>query len=331
MPRDDNHSLETKESVIEAASATMRYVSRNREKGRVEAPALSDLSFTIRSGERIGLVGANGAGKSTLLRLSAGILRPTKGKMFLFGKDPKRRADRALGNIGYVMGARSRLIWDLPARDSFLLHKSVYGVSDAGFADAIAEYSELFGLGDLLDKPVRKMSLGQRMKVDIALAILHRPSLLLLDEPTISLDPTTRNRLRTDLVSASRKNGTTLVLASNDLEDVRTTCDRILVLAHTRLVFDGSLETLYERTNYHRHLVVELSAPSAREIVASQLSGIGLDPSAGDVTTLQITVPLDRDEGPIIFLLQSLVGQSVRKYTWGAPTLDEVVHGLVSN
>lgn len=323
--------IETTSPVIEAVAASMRYGGRRPAKGARAVTALSDLSFRIHEGERLGLIGANGAGKSTLLRLVSGILRPSGGKVLLFGKDPARRSDRALRQIGYVMGARSRLVWDLPARDSFLLHKAVYGVGDKDYASAIAEYSEIFNLGDLLDKPVRKMSLGQRMKVDIALALMHRPSLLLLDEPTISLDPATRNRLRAALVHASRRNGTTLVLASNDLEDVRTTCDRILVLADTRIVFDGTLTALYECTNYHRHLVVELSMERSRDDVIARMAGIGLRPSArsGDATTIQFIVPPGRDEGTILALLLSLVGGSVRKYTWGAPTLDEVVHGLV--
>jgi ABC-2 type transport system ATP-binding protein len=220
--------------------------------------AVDDLSFSVETGEMVGYIGPNGAGKSTTIKMLTGILVPTAGHLRVAGLEPSRQRTELARRIGVVFGQRTTLWWDLPLRDSFELLQKIYRVEPARHRRNLEEYVELLDLGDLLDTPVRQLSLGQRMRGDITAALLHDPEILYLDEPTIGLDVVSKGRLREFLRTLNAERGTTLMLTTHDLQDIEALCDRVIVIDHGTAVFDGPLEGLHRRGESRRTLVVDL-------------------------------------------------------------------------
>ena len=225
---------------------------------RHEVLAVRDLSFDIEPGEMVGYIGPNGAGKSTTIKMLTGILVPTSGHLRVAGVEPSRHRTELARRIGVVFGQRTTLWWDLPLRDSFELLQKIYRTDPARHRANLDEFLELLDLGDLLDTPVRQLSLGQRMRGDIAAALLHDPEILYLDEPTIGLDVVSKGRLREFLRDLNTRRGTTLLLTTHDLQDIEALCDRVIVIDHGTRVFDGSLEALHRSGGSRRTLVVDL-------------------------------------------------------------------------
>jgi ABC-2 type transport system ATP-binding protein len=233
--------------------------------------AVRDVSFAVGAGEMVGYIGPNGAGKSTTIKMLTGILAPTDGHLEVAGLEPQRRRTELARRIGVVFGQRTTLWWDLPLRDSFELLQKIYRVPAERFRHNLEEYVELLDLGDLLDTPVRQLSLGQRMRGDITAALLHDPELLFLDEPTIGLDVVSKGRLREFLRTLNAERGTTLILTTHDLQDIEALCDRVIVIDHGSVVYDGPLRGLHAHGGATRTLVVDLvdaadpiSVPGAR-------------------------------------------------------------------
>jgi ABC-2 type transport system ATP-binding protein len=220
--------------------------------------AVRDVSFTVGAGEMVGYIGPNGAGKSTTIKMLTGILAPTSGHLEVAGLEPQRHRTELTRRIGVVFGQRTTLWWDLPLRDSFELLQKIYRVSPERFRRNLAEYVDLLDLGDLLDTPVRQLSLGQRMRGDITAALLHDPEILYLDEPTIGLDVVSKGRLREFLRTLNTDRGTTLVLTTHDLQDIEALCDRVIVIDRGSVVYDGALRGLHARGGATRTLVVDL-------------------------------------------------------------------------
>lgn len=220
--------------------------------------AVSDLSFSVRAGEMVGYIGPNGAGKSTTIKMLTGILTPTSGQLRVAGLEPQRDRTTLARRIGVVFGQRSTLWWDLPLRDSYELLQKIYRIAPARFESNLSRYVDLLDLGDLLDTPVRQLSLGQRMRGEITAALLHDPEILYLDEPTIGLDVVSKGRLRDFLRTLNRERGTTLILTTHDLQDIEALCDRVIVIDHGTAVFDGSLVDLHRSGGSGRTLVVDL-------------------------------------------------------------------------
>jgi ABC-2 type transport system ATP-binding protein len=220
--------------------------------------AVDDLSFTIGRGEMVGYIGPNGAGKSTTIKMLTGILVPTSGSLSVAGIDPSRNRVELTRRIGVVFGQRTTLWWDLPLRDSFELLRRIYRVDTARFRRNLVEFTELLDLGDLLDTPVRQLSLGQRMRGDIAAALLHDPEILYLDEPTIGLDVVSKGRLREFLRNVNAERDVTLLLTTHDLQDIEQLCSRVMVIDHGSLVYDGTLAGLHHEGSSTRTLVVDL-------------------------------------------------------------------------
>ncbi|HEY3015155.1 MAG TPA: ATP-binding cassette domain-containing protein [Nocardioides sp.] len=237
---------------------TVRKRSGRFRRTATKVRAVHDLSFQIDAGEMVGYIGPNGAGKSTTIKMLTGILVPTSGRLRVAGIDPSSRRTDLARRIGVVFGQRTTLWWDLPLRDSFELLQKIYRVPPERFAHNLAEYVELLDLGDLLDTPVRQLSLGQRMRGDIAAALLHDPEILYLDEPTIGLDVISKGRLREFLRTLNRERGTTLLLTTHDLQDIEALCDRVIVIDHGTAVFDGPLSELQRGDGSSRMLVVDL-------------------------------------------------------------------------
>ncbi|MGW4290191.1 ABC transporter ATP-binding protein [Streptomyces sp. NPDC004673] len=240
---------------------------------RHEVRAVDSISFTVARGEMVGYIGPNGAGKSTTIKMLTGILTPTSGTLRVAGIDPSRERTRLAHRIGVVFGQRTTLWWDLPLIDSYRLAHRMYRVPDARYRENLERCVELLELGDLLDVPVRQLSLGQRMRGDIAAALLHDPEVLYLDEPTIGLDVVSKAKVRGFLRELNTERGTTVLLTTHDLQDIEQLCSRVMVIDHGRLVYDGSLTGLHAAGDGERTLVVDLErelppieAPSARVV-----------------------------------------------------------------
>jgi len=249
-------------SLIDVKDLERTFVVRRRNgrfaRTRTEVRAVQDLTFQVGAGEMVGYIGPNGAGKSTTIKMLTGILVPTNGHLRVAGLEPSRRRTELARRIGVVFGQRTTLWWDLPLRDSFELLQKIYRIAPDRFRTNLAEYVELLSLGDLLDTPVRQLSLGQRMRGDIAAALLHDPEILYLDEPTIGLDVVSKGRLREFLRTLNAERGTTLLLTTHDLQDIEALCRRVIVIDHGTAVFDGDLVDLHRQGGSTRTLVVDL-------------------------------------------------------------------------
>lgn len=225
--------------------------------------AVDRMTFTIEPGESVGYIGANGAGKSTTIKMLTGILRATSGTVRTCGLDPQRRRQDVARRIGVVFGQRSQLWWDLPLAESFAILGSIHRLDTATTRARTDELVERLEMGPTLATPVRQLSLGQRMRAEIAAALLHRPQLLVLDEPTIGLDVLSKQRLREFLRDQRAAYGTTLLLTTHDMGDIERLCERVLLVDHGRLAFDGTLSGLAATVSARRVLVVDLAAPCA--------------------------------------------------------------------
>ncbi|HZQ05677.1 MAG TPA: ATP-binding cassette domain-containing protein [Anaerolineae bacterium] len=223
--------------------------------------AVDDISFEIGAGEIVGFLGPNGAGKTTTLKILSGLLYPTAGTVRVLGFTPQERRPEYLRRMTLVMGQKQQLTWDLPALESFLVNQAIYEISDANYKKTLAELSELLDLAPLLKKQVRKLSLGERMKCELAAALLHRPQVLFLDEPTIGLDVTMQTKIRQFIAEYNRRHGATVILTSHYMADVTALCKRVIVIDHGKLMYDGSLEELSVRIAPHKLVRVELAAP----------------------------------------------------------------------
>jgi ABC-2 type transport system ATP-binding protein len=223
--------------------------------------ALAGVSFHIEAGELVGYIGPNGAGKSTTVKILAGILVPDAGRCVVDGRVPWRDRVRHVAGIGCVFGQRTQLWWDLPVIESFELLGDIYAVPPAERRQTRDELVELLGLGALLDTPVRQLSLGQRMRCDLAAALLHRPRLLFLDEPTIGLDAPAKLAVRGFIRRLNREQGVTVILTTHDLDDMEALCSRVLVIHDGRILSDGPLDRL---RGGERHLIVDLEDENAR-------------------------------------------------------------------
>jgi ABC-2 type transport system ATP-binding protein len=224
-------------------------------------PAVQDLSFSIERGERVGLIGENGAGKSTTLKMLTGILMPTSGKLEVLGRSPWRERRELALHIGVVFGQRPQLLWDIPVRETFTLLKTMYRVESKVFDATYAEAVKRLELEPLLGVAVRKLSLGQRMRCDLAASLLHAPQIAFLDEPTIGLDVAVKEQVREFVVEMQRRFGTTLLLTTHDLKDITETCDRLLLLDRGKLLFDGSLPEFEKRFATERRILLDLEKP----------------------------------------------------------------------
>ncbi len=225
------------------AAALKSLVSRHA----TETAAVSDVTFSIEPGEMVGYIGANGAGKSTTIKMLTGILTPTSGEILCNGFVPYKERTRYVATIGVVFGQRTQLWWDIAVVESFKLLKEIYAISDADYAMRMELFDKVFGIAAYLHQPVRKLSLGERMRCDLAASLLHRPPLLFLDEPTIGLDIVAKASVREFLQEINRQEGTTVLLTTHDLSDIETLCRRVLVIDHGKLLFDGALSELRDR------------------------------------------------------------------------------------
>nr|WP_308288087.1 ATP-binding cassette domain-containing protein [Streptomyces corallincola] len=311
-PEADFIVLDRVEKVFEVRRKT-GFLKRERREVR----AVDALSFSVARGEMVGYIGPNGAGKSTTIKMLTGILTPSGGRLRVAGTDPARERRRLAHRIGVVFGQRTTLWWDLPLIDSYRLAHRMYRVPDARYRENLERCVELLELGDLLDVPVRQLSLGQRMRGDIAAALLHDPEVLYLDEPTIGLDVISKAKVRGFLKELNAERGTTVLLTTHDLQDIEQLCSRVMVIDHGRLVYDGALTGLHEAAEGERTLVVDLE----RELPPVEVPG-------GRVVRVEgprqwLAFPAGRSAAPLVAHIAErypLVDLSVRE-----PDIEEVI------
>ncbi|GAC1469994.1 MAG: ATP-binding cassette domain-containing protein [Chamaesiphon sp.] len=223
--------------------------------------AVQDVSFQIETGEVVGFLGANGAGKTTTLKMLTGLIHPSKGRVRVGGYVPFRRQEAFLQKITLVMGQKQQLIWDLPALDSLKINAAVYGIAEEEFTKRVGELVEMLSLEGKLNQPVRKLSLGERMKAEFLAALLHRPQVLFLDEPTLGLDVNAQVGVRNFLRDYNQRYQATILLTSHYMADITALCKRVLLIHEGQLIYDGSLESLLERFAPYREVKVELAHP----------------------------------------------------------------------
>lgn len=271
--------------IIEAYKLTKRFRSPLKAPGTLgalkhvfrphyeEKTAVDAIDFVIEAGESVAYVGPNGAGKSTTIKMLTGILHPSAGEVVVRGLIPFHERIANAQNIGVVFGQRTQLWWDLPVQESFRLLGDIYRVPEKVFAQTFSECSELLELGPLLRKPARQLSLGQRMRCDLAASLLHAPPILYLDEPTIGLDVAVKERIRQFIKRVNRERGVTLLLTSHDLSDIEDLCSRLMMIDQGRIVFDGPVKTIKERFGRERvvHLFLQEATPTALHIAQAAL------------------------------------------------------------
>ncbi len=260
-----------------------------------DVPAVQDISFQVEAGEMVGLIGPNGAGKTTTLKMLCGLLHPTGGEARVAGFIPWERKHAYLRRISIILGNKSQMLWDIPPLDTFRVLGEIYGLTLARFRQTLDELVGLLDIGELLAKPVRNLSLGERMKCELVAGLLHRPQVMFLDEPTLGLDVSMQLRLRKFLAEYNRKNGVTVVLTSHYMADVMALCPRVILIHHGKLLYDGELGSLAQQLAPFKLLRVTLGGENGG--AAAQFPpGAELIEKEGD----RLTLRAGRAEAPAI-------------------------------
>ena len=267
--------------------------------------ALDGIDFDIERGELVGYIGPNGAGKSTTIKILAGILTPTSGTCRVDGLTPWRERQRHVARIGVVFGQRTQLWWDLPVIESFDLLRDIYRIPPAAYRDNRDRLIALMDLEPVLDVPVRQLSLGQRMRSDLAAALLHGPSLLFLDEPTIGLDAVSKLAIREFVRELNRERQVTVLLTTHDMDDIEALCERVMVIGNGQILVDGDVGSLRRRVRNERVLVLDYD--SANEAAGLDAAGEGVRLVERDVSRVRIA--FDPDRVPTTTLIADLLAQ----------------------
>jgi ABC-2 type transport system ATP-binding protein len=297
-------------------------VGRFRRERRVVA-AVDGIDLRVERGETLGYLGPNGAGKSTTLKMLTGVLTPTSGRVRVCGYTPVPQRTQLARRIGVVFGQRSQLWWDLPLRDSFELLRHIYRVPAPEHTRRLAGCAELLDLGPLLPVPVRQLSLGQRMRGELTAALLHRPDVLFLDEPTIGLDVVSKQAVRGFLAGLAEAGDTTLILTTHDLADIERLCRRLVIIDHGRVVHDGTAEELHMRYGSRRRVVVDLDEPLPAPIA---LPGVTLDGTDGDGLRLTYLLDDGASAGELVARLAALA--PLRDLAVVEPEIEDVIARL---
>lgn len=297
-------------TAIKAESLVKSYTTYKRGSGfketvksffkreKVQINAVDDISFEIEKGSICGILGPNGAGKSTTIKMLCGALFPTSGSIDVMGFSPARDRMKYVQKIGAVFGQKSQLIWDIPPVDSFAMNKAIYGIADADYKKRLGEMTELFGVEEVIHKPTRVLSLGERMKCEFIMAMLHSPEIVFLDEPTIGLDVIAKNRIR-EAVSEMNRCGTTFILTTHDLEDVEQLADDVIIINHGKKVFDDTLTGLKNILGSKKIVTLTLTKPcTGDEINGARIIGRDND--------FDISLEVDTEKQPITEFMKSL-------------------------
>lgn len=287
--------------------------------------AVNDISFSIERGEMVGYIGPNGAGKSTTIKMLTGILVPTSGQAEIAGLVPWEKRKQLAQKIGVVFGQRTQLWWDLALVESLELLRHLYRVPEDRFNENLATATELLGLGEFLRTPVRQLSLGQRMRGDLAAALLHDPEILYLDEPTIGLDIVAKEAIREFLITLNRERQTTVLLTTHDLDDIERLCPRIMVIDHGEVMYDGGLSTLKSRWGGRRKLIVDYSGDPDGAVINMGNGNLAVT----EVDGPRVTIAFDRDaiSAPEVLTRAGQYGE-VRDMSIQEPDIEDVIRRM---
>ena len=322
--------------MIEVQHLSKTFYVRRRESGlknaaaalfkkREPVPALQDISFSVADGEMVGYIGPNGAGKSTTIKVMTGVLTPDNGICRIDGRTPWKERKAHVARIGVVFGQRSQLWWDLPVNDSFDLIRDIYRVPEDRYRKNVRELSEMLSLGEILKTPARQLSLGQRMRCEIAASLLHDPKVLFLDEPTIGLDAASKLAVREFIRNLNRTRGTTILLTTHDMQDIEALTRRIILIGKGRILLDGPLEDLKETLSPVRTVIASgrekagaLSLPEGVSLLSRQGEG-----------NVRLTLSADTRLSPVPALIESLSRQmELSDLSVEQASMDEVVLSL---
>ncbi|QWU13916.1 ABC-2 type transport system ATP-binding protein [Paenibacillus sophorae] len=272
-----------------------------------EVAAVKDISFQIPEGEICGYIGENGAGKSTTIKMLTGILVPTSGRLTVGGYVPYEEREKFVRNIGVVFGQRSQLWWDIGVIESFELLRKVYRVGETDYKKRLDELVERLELQELLNRPVRKLSLGQRMRCELVAALLHNPSIVFLDEPTIGLDIVVKSEIRSFLKDMNREHGTTILLTTHDLQDIEALCSRVIMLDDGSIIYDGGLDELKERWGTGREVAFQFGTATKLDRLEQLTSGMSVKWTAENNLAATVWIPLELNVSDV---LGRVVGQA---------------------
>lgn len=290
-----------------------------RKKKNVEA--LKGISFDIEEGELVGFLGPNGAGKSTTMKILTGILYPTSGTVNVMGFTPWKERKKYVQNIGAVFGQKSQLLWDIPPIDAFYLNQAIYRIPDSDFRKTVDDMIDMLDLKDLVKKPTRQLSLGERMKCEFIMAMLHKPKIVFLDEPTIGLDVIAKGKIR-DFILEQNKRGTTFILTTHDLEDVEYLAKRVVVINHGEIVFDGGMEKL----RYHLGHKRTVHITTRKKINPVNMDGIVVIKQPSDY---DIEAELDLSVVKLNEFIQKINEESeIRDMSVEGPELEQIIKEL---
>ncbi len=282
--------------------------------------AVDGIEFTIKAGERVGFLGPNGAGKTTTLKVLSGLLYPSDGSVKVEGHTPQRREPEYLKKIMLVMGQKQQLMWDLPPAETFELNRAIFEVPREVYQRRLTQLTELLELGELITKPTRQLSLGERMKCELAAALIHGPKVLFLDEPTIGLDVSMQVSMRDFIRRYNEQEGATLMLTSHYMDDVAALCPRVIVIDKGQLSFDGKLEELVQKIRPEKQIRLRFSKPVSREAVEALGTVVSFEPAEA-----QIRLPYDRVNDSVGRALATLPVQDLNVEN---PPLEEVMSEL---
>jgi ABC-2 type transport system ATP-binding protein len=284
--------------------------------------AVAGVSFSIDRGEIVGYIGPNGAGKSTTVKCLTGILRPTSGHVSLNGLTPWRQRIATAQQIGVVFGQKTALWWDVPLLDTLKLLKEIYNVPTATFDRNVQQLDEILGVREFFHVPVRQLSLGQRVRADLTAALIHGPQILFLDEPTIGLDVSAKASIRTLLKRIAGSNGVTILLTTHDMADIQRLCDRLFVIDHGKVIFEGSIGETIRHFAPERHLIVELLTPARSELSL----GHATVTTNGDLRRLISFEPNGLQ--PVDLIRTVMDTYEVRDFKFQEPDIEEIVRGI---
>jgi ABC-2 type transport system ATP-binding protein len=323
--------------IIETEALTKVYTSHRRKQGLraalksvlfrdfVVSHAITGVSFTIDEGEMVAFVGPNGAGKSTTMKILTGVLVPSAGTVRALGFVPWKQRRFYTRHIGAVFGQKSQLWWDLPPVDAFSLNKTIYRIPDRQFNDTLGLMTEILRLGDVIDRPTRSLSLGERMKCELVIALLHAPPLLFLDEPTIGIDARSKDEIREFLAEVNRRSRTTVILTTHDMEDVEEICQRLIVIDQGRVIFDGQLAEAMRRYSLWKVVDLEISTVKDQALLDRVLA-------SGTVLTDRQrfkSIRFNKDEVEVPRMVMDLMSAcEVIDLTIGEPKLEQVIREI---
>lgn len=328
-------SAQSADAIIRVRDLTKTYTFHQQQSGlfaafkslfhrRIETRlAVNAISIEIRPGEVVGFLGPNGAGKTTTLKMLSGLLYPTGGELSVLGHIPQKREAEYLRRISLVMGQKTMLWWDVTTMDTLLLHKDMYSIPDDTFRESVAELTELLDVADLLHVQVRKLSLGQRMRMELMVALLHRPEIVFLDEPTIGLDIVAKANVRAFLAELNLTRGTTIIITSHDMDDIEALCDRVLLIDHGEIQFDGRLPELVQRVQPRKRVRVAYAVPvpvEARPVGAT---------SEDEEGTVLVIESLREELAPLLQHLGTL--GDIQDLTVNDADLDDVLRDFFTN